>query len=135
MALKTRRHNRYQALRNAGFLPFEARPLSRVPSTVPYFRQLVADRLNDVRVAKKAGVTLKQYEDKIKGQYGREGWLKRNRAGKIVADPWKMLRAFEGRYRARQPEYESPWEKRYRNLRDFIIKIERTMQRQRGLAT
>lgn len=133
MALKTRRQSRYALLRNAGFLPFEARPLSRVPSNVPYFRQLVMDRANDARAAKARGVTRGQYEDKIKGQYRREGWLKKDRLGKVVADAWQMLRAFEDRYRARQPEYESPWEPRGRKLKDFIAKIERTMATQRGL--
>ena len=135
MAIKTRRQRRYELMRKAYLLPFEARPLSlTVPLNVPYVRQLLMDRANDARVAKERGVTRAQFEEKIKGEYRREGWLKKNRAGEIVADPWKMLRAFEDRFRARNPEYESPWEPRGKKLRDFIAKIERTRARQMGVA-
>lgn len=135
MALKTRRQSRYEQMRKMGLLPFEARPLSlTVPLNVPYVRSLLMDRANDARAARARGVTRAEFEEKIKGQYKREGWLKKDRQGRIVGDPWKMLRDYEDRFRARNPEYESPWEPRGKKLRDFIAKLERTRQRQMEVA-
>ena len=133
--LKTRRYSRYKRLRLNGFLPFEARPLSRVPFKIcPYMRQLIADRRAEANKAIKGGLTKKEYEQQIKDKYKGNKWQKLNRVGKVVADPWRMLRDYEDRWRAKQPDYSSPWEARMRKWRDFIDKIERTMQKQKGLA-
>lgn len=135
MAFRTRRQARYQKLRNSGFLPFEARALSRVPFKIcPYMRQLISDRQETVSEAKGAGATKAQYENQIKGLYNKEKWLKQDRIGKAVADPWRMLRDYEDRWRQKQPSYTSPWEAKYRRWKDFYTKLERTMDKQRGLA-
>ena len=134
MPLKTRRQNRYTKLRNAGFLPFEARPLSKVPfKTCPYMRQLIRERREEARQAIKEGLSRRQWEDFIKARYGKNNWTSYTRTGKVKADPWKMLREYEDRWRNRQPDYTSPWEDKYRKWRDFIVKIERTMAKQKGL--
>jgi len=116
MVLKTRRQTRYAFLRKGeAFFPFEARAAK----------------------FQKSGGTLKQWEDHIKELYKKNGWLTdRIRAGKryTIADPWRMLRDYEDRWRARQPEYSSPWEARYRKMKDFWDKFERTRVKQRGLA-
>lgn len=133
MAFRTRRQNRYYKLRNAGFLPFEARPLSKVPFKIcPYMRQLIRDRQIDFLKAKKEGATRAQWENRIKELYSKEKWLRAGKRG-IEADPWKMLRDYEDRWRQKQPQYTSPWEARYRAWKDFYTKLERTMQKQRGL--
>ena len=136
MALKTRRQSRYSQLRQGdAFLPFEARPLSRVPFAIcPYMRQLIRDRRNELRQAKKEGLTKERWEDRIKERYRSNRWLKYNRVRKIVADPWQMLRDYENKWRAKQPDYSSPWEARMRKWKDFQAKLERTMQKQRGFA-
>lgn len=135
MAFKTRRQNRYISLRNSFFLPFEARPLSKVPTRLcPYLRDLMVERRDMAKKAKTQGKALKQFEDQIKELYRINRWLKRDRAGKIIGDSWKMLRDYEDRWRARQPEYTSPWQARYRKWKDFYTKLERTRQKQRGLA-
>ena len=135
MALKTRRYSRYSQLRQGGaFLPFEARPLSKVPVGIcPYFRAMIDERRAEAIKAGHQGLTKTQWEDRIKDRYQTNKWLSLNREGKVVADPWKMLRDYEDRWRAKQPEYTSPWEARYRKWKDFYSKLERTMAKQRGL--
>lgn len=128
---RTRREARYLRLRQFGFLPFESRPLSWVPTKVcPYLRDMMVDRRDMVRKMVKDGKTRKQVEDSIKDLYRASNWLKKNRVGKIVADPWKMLREFEDKWKVKQPQYTSPWMKRQQTWRDFQAKIEKTLKRQ-----
>jgi len=129
--LKLRRHERYLKLRQAGFLPFEARPLSRVPSYVPYFRAIVKERRDLARKALKMGTKRIAFEGQIRELYRVNGWLKKNKAGKVVADPWAMLRDLQDKFKDKNPQYDSPWEKRQRNWRDFQARIEKTLARQK----
>ena len=131
MALKIRRHQWYLKRRQDGFLPFEARSLSRVPPRVPYLADLVEERRAMVKKAKSLGTTQREFEMQVKNLYRVNNWLKKNEAGKIVADPWAMFRDFGDRFRQKNPEYDSPWEKRQRNWRDFQARIERTLERQK----
>ena len=134
MALKTRRQGRYTRLRLAGFLPFEARPLSNVlVPKCPYLAAILADRREEFKRAQKT-MTAQQYEVQIKLTYAKNGWVRRNKKGQVVADPWKMLRDFEDRYKQKNPEYDSPWEKRWRDWKDFLGKYEKTVAKQRGAA-
>ena len=129
--MRTRRQQRYELLRKNGLCGFEAKPLSRVPiKTVPYMKGFVRERWGMLRDALERKLTITQFEAQIKQQYNRQGFLKRNKAGKVVADPWAMLRDFEDRYRDKYPAYESPWEKRRRSLVDFMAKIEQTIASQ-----
>lgn len=132
MVFKTRRQNRYSQMRRAGFLPFEARPLSKVPFAIcPYLRRLIREREGELGKARRQGATQRQWEDHIKGRYAANRWL---RAGKkkIEADPWRMLRDYEDKWKAKQPQYTSPWQKRWRNWKDFLAKAERTIAKQKG---
>lgn len=134
MAFRVRRHQRYELLRRAGFLPFEARPLSRIPTTrTPYMGEMIKDRLKmrQKAIVEKTGQA--EWERRIKGLYDENKWL---RAGvrRIERDPWKMLRDYEDRWRDKQPEYESPWEKRGRKWKDFQGEVERTIAKQRARA-
>ena len=132
--LKTRRHNRYKKLRLNGLLPFEARPLSRVPFKIcPYMRQFMRDRREEANKAIKENWTKLEYRNMIVDRYHKNGWTKTNKVGRVVPDPWKMLREFEDRWRQKQPDYSSPWEAKMRKWKDFIAKIERTYDRQRGM--
>ena len=131
----TRREIRYKRLRRAAFLPFEAKPFSRVPfKQCPYIQEMMRIRHNMFIRAKKMGTTLEQWEVQIRELYRLNGWTRTDRTGRVYADPWRFFRYYADNHKRRQPEYSSPWEKRYRNWRDFLKKIERTMQAQRGTA-
>lgn len=125
MAFKTRRQTRYGNLRVAGFLPFEARELSRVPLKVPYMAMLIRDRYREARRAHDSGVSWAAFTRTIMQRYKNNDWIRPSRSGKFKHDPWKMLKDAEKRYRDRKPEYESPWEGRRRRWKDFLRQIER----------
>jgi len=130
--MKTRRQQRYAILRNAGFLPFEARPLSRVPiRTVPYMKGLIRERQDMFHRAQRDKVTIVRWRSQLKELYIINKFLKMDRKGNPVGDPWDFLRDYEDRWRARNPAYESPWEKRRRSWRDFLVRIENTIASQR----
>lgn len=134
MAFRTRRQARYLRLRNSGFNPFEARPLSKVPAKIcPYFRAMIAERRDMLRQARRLGTTQKGFEAQIKELYRINGWLKKNRKGQVIADPWKFLRDYEDKWRAKQPQYTSPWESRLKDWREYQRKIEATFRKQGGL--
>jgi len=135
MALKTRRMQRFANLRRLQFMKFEAFALSKVsPAVTPYFREMMRERAEMAAKAFKMGKTEREFEAQIKELYRVNGWVKRNRAGKVIADPWKMFRSFEDKFKAKRPEYTSPWQKRQKNLRDFIAKYERSIKLARGMA-
>jgi len=129
MAFRKTRQARYEVLRRNGFLPFEARPLSRVPKKTPYMPQLIAVRGSLKARAKREGWTQKRYETYIKEIYRKRGWRKLNRVGKTVDDPWQMFRFYEDKYKSRHPEYISPWVPRQMRFRDFVSKYERGLEK------
>jgi hypothetical protein len=104
--------------------------MSHVPPNVAYFKTMLQER----RAMYKKAVAMKigqvKWEGQIKELYKVNKWQKLNRVGKIVADPWKMLKDFEKKYREKYPQYESPWEPRGRNFRDFQRKTDKTLARQ-----
>ena len=108
MALKARRKKRYNRLIKNGFLRFEAKPISKVPLTLPYVKEMFKER----RLAYKAYKAKSRKEKKlIKGgwkgfirqMYIDEGFLKKDKS-----DPWQMLRSWEDKYKDQHPEYQSP---------------------------
>lgn len=134
--LKTRRQQRYIRLRNAGFLPFEARPLSKVPQNIPYVKQMISSRrellkqaIQDKRKDSRI-LTQKAWAEQIKKTYTDNVLTRVNKRGDIVLDPWQLLRQREDAYILKHPEYESPWQKRGQRWRDFISKWERTVELQ-----
>jgi len=130
--LKTRRMQRFANLRRLFFMKFEAFSLSRVsPGVTPYFREMMKERAEMAAKAFKMGTTEKQFEAQIKELYRVNRWVKRNRAGQIMADPWRMFRAFEDKWKLKKPEYSSPWQKRQKNMRDFVSRLEKTIALQR----
>ena len=132
--MKTRRGQRYEILRANGFLPGEARPLSRVPiKTVPYMKPFIRERRGLFADAMRQKVTIAQYRAAVNAIYHKNRFLKRNKVGRFVPDPWALLHDFEDRYRSKNPAYESPWEKRRRSWGDFLARIEKTIAAQNRL--
>jgi len=128
MRFKQIRQARYERRRRNGFLPFEARPLSRVPREVPYMPQLIATRASLLARARRDGLSQIRYISIIKEQYRRKGWQRLNRACKLVYDPWQMLRDYEDRYKSKHPEYISPWLKKQKDWRGFTSKFDRGLE-------
>ena len=133
---KTRRQNRYARLKEIGFVGFESRGLSRVSPRVPYLLPLMKERLAEytkaIKQAKRRGISEqdfnKQWETHIKRRYLAKGWKHRGDSwGVTVA--FRMLKDKEKTYKLKHPEYDSPWEKRQRQWRDFIAKIDRTYEK------
>lgn len=129
MAFRITRQTRYEKLRRNGFLPFEARPLSRVPRKTPYLPLMLATRASLKAKARREGWSQRRYETHIKEQYRKKGWRKLNRIGKQVDDPWQMLRDYEDRYKSKYPEYNSPWIKKQKKFRDFTSKFDKGLEK------
>ena len=130
--MKTRRQQRYTILRKAGWLPFEARPLSQVPiRTVPYMKGMIKERQDMFRKAKDMGTTIDRWRSQIKELYIINKFVKVDKGGKRAANPWAFLRDYEDRWRAKNPSYESPWQKRRRSWRRFMEMVEKTIANQR----
>lgn len=92
--------------------------------------KMIEDRVTLLHEGIAEGITKVEWLRRIKGLYDTNKWL---RAGieRIERDPWKMLRDYGDRWRARLPQYESPWEKRGRRWQDFQQRVERTIEKQR----
>lgn len=134
--LKTKRMRRFKRLDSVGFVPFEARLLSKVPFTVPYMGTLIRARHIRYTWAKKKGLSERQYIKAIRQLYLANDWIKVDKAGRRRGDPWQLLRQFEDRYREKHPEYQSPGEKRRRRFRrwerDYISNKYRSDEKAMG---
>lgn len=136
MPYRTRRQTRYENLRKAGFVGFEARALSRVSPRVPYILPLMKDRFAEyqraTKRAQRQGLTEvefnKQWLTHIKKRYIMKGWKRRSDTWGVTAG-FRMLKDAERVYKYKQPQYESPWEKRQKDFREFINKIDRTYEK------
>ena len=136
MPYRTRRQTRYENLRKAGFVGFEARALSRVSPRVPYMLPLMKERYAEYqRATKKAqrqGLTEvefnKQWQTHIKRRYVAKGWKHRSDVWGVTVG-FRMLKSVEQAYKYKQPQYVSPWEKRQKDFRDFMKKIDATYER------
>lgn len=130
---KTRRQERYLRLREAGLLPFEARPLSKVPwAKAPYMKNLLKDRQRIVQEARQKRLTTRQYEDLIKKLYWQNNYTSIDRLGHAKLDPWSFFRTYEDTYMAKHPEHTSPWVKRQKNWLEAISKIENSLKKERS---
>ncbi len=102
-------------LQRNGFLPSEARQLSRTSHQgllSPYFQYWIRSRRRLYDNSKMYDWTSQEYRDYIKQQYIDIGALKSDNLGRIRIDVWAMLRYFEEKSYRRGEEYESPWKKR-----------------------
>lgn len=119
---------RAKIMKAAGFLPFEYRELRKVPFSVPYMRPLIKARLKQHLAYIAEGNTEKQWHKFIRQEYRNHDWMQNG-----IYDVWQMLRDREHRYRARHPDYESPWESKRvkRSSADFERKFGNTIEKQR----
>lgn len=136
----TRRDQRIKLLLKAGFLPFEAKELSKVNMAyVPWFKQLVIDRKKELAEYRMAGkeplpedAFQKIWREYVLEAYKKHGWYKPVGLGRIILDVWKLARKYEDAYKAKFPEYNSPWQKSGKNRVDFLAKLDRTIAKQAG---
>ena len=126
---RTRRQARYELLRKCGFLRIEASDLSKVPLRIPYMDKLIKQRYEDYKQAFRDKWTQAKWDSEIKKKYREKNWITDKRS---IYDSWAMLRNFEHAYRNQHPEYESPWEKRRRSMKDFIQQVDQTVVRLPG---
>jgi len=132
MAFRTRRQERYVALRKKGFLKFEANDLSKVPFSTPYMKALISERNQKHNAASKRKISQTQWEQSIKLMYFDMKWRTKTKSGNIKYDVWQMLREFEEQYKQKHPQYQSPWQKKRKGWKDFVSKVEKTLQKQEG---
>jgi len=136
MPYRTRRQTRYENLRKAGFTGFEARALSRISPRVPYMLPLMKERYAEYQKATKRaqrqGLTEvefnKSWQTHIKRRYVMKGWKRRNEVWGVTVG-FRMLKSVEQAYKYKQPQYVSPWEKRQKDFRNFIRKIDATYEK------
>jgi len=136
MPYKTRRQTRYERLYKIGFVGFEARALSRVSPRVPYMLPLMQRRHEEyqraIKRAQRQGLTEvefnKQWQTHIKRRYVARGWKRRSDIWGVTAG-FRMLKDAEREFKYKTPSYQSPWEKRQKQWRDFIAKIDRTYEK------
>ena len=127
MAFKTRRQYRYEQIRKVGFTKRESYILSKVPFRVPYMDKLMKQRFKLATEAFKKGLSRPAFEKQIVERYRNNGWIATTRAGRKLIDVWAMLRDFAAKYKAKHPEYDSPWEKRQRDFKNFMRKVDKTI--------
>ena len=136
MPYKTRRQNRYETLRKAGFVGFESRALSRVSPRVPYMLPLMQKRHEEyqraTKRAQRQGLTEvefnKQWLTHIKRRYVARGWKRRSDIWGVTAG-FRMLKDAEKEFKYKNPQYTSPWEKRQKAWRDFVSKLDATYEK------
>ena len=98
---KTRR--KYNALRKAGFLPFEAIEFVRtsrmtpqgkvkvtpVPLDIPYVKEMIRDRARAFRIAKRQGVDIQDYIFSVEEMYREDGYF----TPEGLPDFWQYFRS------------------------------------------
>lgn len=122
MAFKTLRQNRYNKLLEVGFVRQEARALSSIPFSVPYMRDLVVIRKQQVKEWVKSGEVKneRQLYAKVAEWYFEKGFTRTTTTrlyGKFQKDPWALLRFVQEKFGAKYPSYVSPFR---RKRRDFV---------------
>jgi hypothetical protein len=112
---------RYEYLLSQGFLPSEARQLSKTTDAgmnAPYFKSMIKSRRSMYANMKSQGWSEQQYADRR--------WFKTDLLGRHYPDVWKILRYWEDRARDKGQKYASPWKnKGWRPKRRRITKATR----------
>ncbi|KKN45079.1 hypothetical protein LCGC14_0686610 [marine sediment metagenome] len=126
---KTLRQRRYEDLRNAGFLEFEARPLSKIKRNVPYLKDITRDRQKLLKRAERKNWTAGQFSASIKAKYRGKNWLTKDAKGRTKLDPHKLVKATERQFKDDHPDYVSPWRKRKQKFNTFVSKFEQRQPR------
>ena len=136
MPYRTRRQSRYERLRKCGFVGFEARALSRVSIRVPYMMPLMKKRLEEYGRAKKRAQRQglsevdfsRQWLTFIKRRYIMKKWRHGHETWDVTVG-FRMLKEAERQFKYKRPQYDSPWEKRQKQWRDFEAKIDREYEK------
>lgn len=134
---KIRQGQRRRILERYAFTEFEAEALKVVPiKPTPYFKDLCQERVKEHQRWLNDGRTEADWLQHIIERYRANSWYKRDDFGTPIADPFKMLRDFEDRYRDRHPQYVSPWEKKTPRMSSVEVrtKMLRTVKSQRATA-
>ena len=128
---KSRRAKRYEKVRVKGFLPWEARSLSNIPESVPYFKKMAEDRNREwstfKRSKKMKGKSFDEVERafsrRIKSRYQAKGWWRGK--GLQASSVYSMFRSYEDQYAPNYPAYISPWQPKQKKFRDNVSMIEK----------
>jgi hypothetical protein len=132
---RPQRQARYEKLLHEGFLGFEARPLSEIKFKVPYMKELRKARLIEYRQARQAKVKKADYVARILARYEDNLWVRETKYNQLIADPWRMVKQFESKYKLLHPEYKSPTKKEIaeaKRLQDMLSREEHGKM-QRGM--
>jgi len=141
---KLRRITRYRKLRDEGFFPHEANVLSTIHFSVPWVKQLRAERKAKQKKAIRQGLSENQFNRQIKKEYERNGWMIdkvwvktrkewRKAGAEMKFDTWAMIHAIEDRYKDSHPEYESSgWRNRQKKFKADRRKYENSVRNREG---
>ena len=90
---------KYNILRIAGFLSFEAMALSEEPINTLYMQGLIKERYEIFTKARKEGLSWPDYTKMIEELYSKSGWfVGLSDGGKVKHDPMLMLADAKQRY-------------------------------------
>ena len=112
-----------------GFIEEEAEVFFRLPPETPYLASMVRGRAKLHNEKRKKKWSDQKYRDEVIDLYRKNKWLKRTRTGKLVIQPYALLKDHEHRYKARHRDYRSPGEQRRRDFRSWQRRWERTRAR------
>jgi len=129
--MASERGQAYEDLRNNGMLYSEARRMSLLPNreNYPWLKELENERRKQWKAARRRGISRKRFEEAIVSDYRSNNWLVRG-LKQVQVDVYAMLRNRCDRYRAKHPEYESPWEERQRSFMRYARAVDRTIKQQ-----
>lgn len=133
MAYKTLRERRYQDLRLIGFLPFEARILSKVPRKTPYMRDIGTERAKEYSRWLKSGKSDKEWETHVLRVYRAKGWTRQGQKVKSASSVYAFLRARREAMLPQYPEYASPSRVREKRFRHVASDIEIQLRRMKRI--
>lgn len=86
-------------------------------------KALMDDREKRYKRAMKKGWDQGTYANSIKSMYRGKGWSRMDKRGRILYDPYRLLKAWERKYKASHPGWESPSEKKQRDYSVFQAKL------------
>ena len=122
---RAQRQHRYETLLKEGFMGFEARALSAVKFKVPYMKSMRNERKKEYKEARKNKQKKASYIADLLEKYRNEEWLREKKEGYTIADPWRMLKHFEEKYKAAHPAYKTPDKKAIAEQKKLQDKLDR----------
>jgi len=98
-------------------------------------KELRKARLIEYRQARQAKVKKADYVARILARYEDNLWVRETKYNQLIADPWRMVKQFESKYKLLHPEYKSPTKKEIaeaKRLQDMLSREEHGKM-QRGM--